>query len=145
MKITNAAALWQNYRAAGATCFVVSGLPALREQVDNAVRALAGARPTVCVLTVGADEQRERILRRARGLYAVDDGGASSVQTPEALAGTIAAAARELTDEVEPIPGSLVIDTVGTPVVEIARTLLDETGWPDATPVTGGRSPARYR
>jgi hypothetical protein len=133
MKITNAAALWQNYRAAGAGCFVVSGLPALREQIDRAVGAMAGACPTVCVLTVSAEEQSERILRRARGLYAVQYGGASSVQTPEALAETTAAAAREVTHEVELIPGSVVIDTVGISVAEIARALLDETGWPDAT------------
>jgi len=111
---------------------VVSGLPALREQIDRAVGAMAGARPSVCVLRVSAEEQSERILRRARGLYAVEYGGASSVQTPEALAETTAAAARELTHEVEPIPDSVVIDTVGISVAEIARALLEETGWPDA-------------
>jgi hypothetical protein len=132
MKIANAASLWQNYRAAGARCLVVSGLPALREQIENATRALAGTSPTVCVLTVSPAEQSERILRRARGLYAVERGGASSVQTTEALAQTVAAAARELTDDVEPIPGSVVIDTVGISVSEIARVLLEKTGWPNA-------------
>jgi hypothetical protein len=83
MKITNAAALWRNYRAAGARCFVVSGLPALREQIDRAVGAMAGACPTVCVLTVSAKEQSERILRRARGLYAVEYGGAPSWTRPD--------------------------------------------------------------
>ncbi|HET8893663.1 MAG TPA: hypothetical protein VFM96_06160 [Gaiellaceae bacterium] len=132
MKIINAAALWKNYRTAGARCFVISGLPALREQIDKSIRSLAGAIPTVCVLMVSPEEQSERILRRARGLYALEHGGASSAQTPEALAQTTAAAARELTDEVELIPGSLVIDTVGFTVTAIAELLIEQTGWPNA-------------
>src|SRR4051794_41437871 len=97
----------------GAGCFVVSGLPALREQIDRAVGAMAGARPSVCVLRGSAEEQSERILRRARGLYAVEYGGASSGATPEALAETTAAASRGLEPEGEPKPHSRVVRPVG--------------------------------
>lgn len=131
IKIINAESIWQNYRAAGARCFVLSGLPALREQVEKCTRRMRDADATVCVLTVSEDEQRERILGRARERYSVERGGGSTAQTPDALEQTVAAAAEELIDEVEPIPGSVVLDTVGLSVPQLARMLLDQTDWPD--------------
>jgi hypothetical protein len=88
-----------------------------------------GAVPAAVVLTV-TEEQRDRILARANTRYALERGGGSSAQTPEALEQVVAAACQELEDEVDEIPGALVLDTVRVPVDEIARQLLLATGWP---------------
>jgi hypothetical protein len=133
LKFENVAAVWGSFSAAGASAFVVSGLRALREDVRAGAAAVPGSEPTVVVLTVTPEEQRERILARERGRFAADRGGGSSLQTPEALERFVAAAAQELEDEVEEIPGALVLDTVGVPVVELARRVLRETGWPGGT------------
>jgi hypothetical protein len=130
LKFENVAAVWRSYSNAGASAFVVSGLRALQGDVDACVAAVPGAVATTVVLTVRAEEQRDRILTRANTRYAVERGGGSSAQTPEALEQVIAAARRQLEDKGEEIPGALVLDTVGVPVVELGRQLLLATGWP---------------
>jgi hypothetical protein len=130
LKFENVAAVWRSYADAGASAFVVSGLRVLQDEVGPCVAAVPGAAPTTVVLTVTAEEQRDRLLARANSRYALKRGGGSSAQTPEALEQVIAAARQELEDEVDEIPGAVVLDTVGVPVVEIARQLLLATGWP---------------
>jgi hypothetical protein len=130
LKFENVAAVWRSYADAGASAFVVSGLRALREDVIACSAAVPGSVPTVVVLTVTAEEQRARILTRANTLYALERGGGSSAQTPEALEQVVAAARQELEDEPGDITDALVLDTVGLPVVEIARQPLPATGWP---------------
>jgi hypothetical protein len=129
LKFANLAAVWQSFSAVGASALVVSGLRALQAHVLAAAAAVPGSEPTVVVLSVTQEEQRERILARERSRYAVERGGGSSLQTAEALERFAAAAAQELEDEVEEIPGAVVLDTVGVPVVELARRLLNTTGW----------------
>jgi adenylylsulfate kinase-like enzyme len=130
MKFENLAAVWRCYARVGAQAFVVSGLRALREDVEAAIAAVPESLPTVAVLTVTAGEQRDRIVSRARTRYAVDRGGGSSSQTPEALEQTVAAAAQELEREVQEIPDALVVDTVGVTVPELGRRILAATSWP---------------
>lgn len=132
MKFKNVAALWRNYVDAGASAFVVSGLRVLLEDVQACVAAVPGSVPTVVVLTVTADEQRERILTRATTRYAMQRGGGSSGQTPVALERFVATARQQLEDEADDIPGALVLDTVGVAVVELSRQLLLATGWPSS-------------
>jgi adenylylsulfate kinase-like enzyme len=131
IKFRNVAAVWRSYAEAGAAAFVVSGLRALRQDVDACVGAVPESVPTVIVLTLTAAEQRDRLVWRARTRYAVERGGASSSQTPDALEQFAASAARELEDEVEDISGALVVDTVGVTVPELGRRILRATGWPD--------------
>lgn len=133
LKFANAAAVWRTYSDAGASAFVVSGLRRLQKDVDACQRAVPGSALTTVVLTVTADEQRERILTRGKTRYAAERGGGSSLQTPEALERFVAAARQQLQDEVEEIPGALVLDTVGVSVVDTARQLLLATGWPGST------------
>jgi len=130
MKFQNAAAVWRCYADVGAQAFIVSGLRALREDVDACTAVVPESVPTVVVLTLTADEQRERIVSRAHARFALERGGGSSAQTPEALEQVVTAAAQELEDEVEHIPGSLTVATVGLAVPEIARQILAATGWP---------------
>lgn len=130
LKFENLAAVWRTYSGIGASSFVVSGSRTLQGDVDACAAAVPGSVVTTVVLTVTADEQRERILRRANTQYAVERGGGSSLQTPEALERFVTAARKQREDEVDEIPGALVLDTVGVSVVEIARQVLLATDWP---------------
>jgi hypothetical protein len=96
---------WRSYADVGAHAFIVSGLRALREDVEACTAAAPQSAPTVVVLTLTAEEQRERIVSHAQARYALERGGGSSAQTPEALERVVAAAAKELKDEIEAIPG----------------------------------------
>lgn len=133
MKFQNVAAVWRCYADVGAQAFIVSGLRALREDVEACTAAVPRSVPTVVVLTLTAEEQRERIVSRARARYALERGGGSSAQTPEALEQTVAAAAQELEDEVRHIPGALTVATVGVDVPEVARRIFVATGWPGSS------------
>ena len=132
LKFENVAAVWRSYSDAGASAFVVSGLRALREDVRACLASVPGSVATVVVLTVTPEEQRERILGRTNTEYAAERGGGSSAQTPEALKQVVAAARQELEHEADEIPDAVLLDTVGVPVVEIARQLLRTTGWPSS-------------
>jgi adenylylsulfate kinase-like enzyme len=130
LKFRNVAAVWRTYSNAGALAFVVSGLRALKNDVLACAAAVPGSVTTPVVLTVTPEEQRERIFARAMTRYAIERGGGSSVQTPEALERFVAAARQQLEDEIDGISGALVLSTVGIAVVEVARQLLLTTGWP---------------
>ena len=130
MKFENVAAVWRNYCNAGASAFVVSGLRGLQEDVVACAAAVPGSVPTAVVLAVTAEEQRQRLVTRAETRYGLERGGGSSVQTPDALERFLAAAQQQLEDEVDEIPGALVLPTVGVSVVEIGRQLLLASGWP---------------
>jgi adenylylsulfate kinase-like enzyme len=130
LKFRNVAAVWRTYSNAGALAFVVSGLRALKNDVLACAAAVPGSVTTPVVLTVTPEEQRERIFARAMTRYAIERGGGSSVQTPEALERFVAAARQQLEDEIDRISGALVLSTVGVAVVEVARQLLLATGWP---------------
>lgn len=132
LKFQNVAAVWRNYSDTGASALVVSGLRALQEDVVACAAAVPGSVPTAVVLTVTAEEQRERIITRANTRYGLERGGGSSAQTPEALERVVAEARQLLEEESGEIPGALVLDTVGVTVVEIARQLLLATGWPSS-------------
>ena len=129
LKFRNVAAVWRVYEDAGAEALVVSGLRVRQEDVAACAAAVPGSVPTTVVLTLTAEEQRERILARANSQYAADRGGGSSVQTPEALEVVVSEARREL-EEAEGIPGAHVLETNGETVVELANRLLLATGWP---------------
>jgi hypothetical protein len=130
LKFENVAAVWRSYSRLGATAFVVSGLRALPEDVRDCCAAVPGSVPTVVVLTVTAEEQRNRIVARVNTLYALERGGGSSAQTPDELDRFVTGAQRQLEDEAGEITDALVLDTVGVSVVELARQLLAATGWP---------------
>lgn len=132
LKFQNVAAVWRSYLERGASALVVSGLRALQEDVLACAAAVPGSVPTTVVLTVTAEEQRERILTRANTRYGLERGGGSSAQTPEALERVVVEARRLLEEESDEFPGALVLDTVGVPVVEIARQLMLATSWPSS-------------
>lgn len=130
LKFANVAALWRVYSGIGASALVVSGLRRLQSDVLACAAAVPGSTVTAVVLTVTAEEQRERILTRATTRYGLERGGASSAQTPEALERVVTEAAQQLEDEADEIRNALALDTTGVSVVELARLLLRATAWP---------------
>jgi chloramphenicol 3-O-phosphotransferase len=130
LKFANVAALWRVYSDTGASALVVSGLRRLQTDVLACAAAVPGSTVTAVVLTVTAEEQRERILTRANTRYGLERGGGSSSQSPEALERLVTSAGQQLVDEADQIPGALVFDTTDVPVTELARQLLRATDWP---------------
>jgi hypothetical protein len=130
LKFANVAALWPTYSNAGASALVVSGLRRLQSDVLACAGAVPGSAVTAVVLTVSAEEQRERILTRANTRYGLERGGGSSAQTPDALEQVVTSAGQQLEDEADEITDALVLDTTGVPVVDLARHLLRATAWP---------------
>jgi chloramphenicol 3-O-phosphotransferase len=130
LKFANVAALWRVYSDTGASALVVSGLRRLQSDVLACAAAVPGSVVTAVVLTVTAEEQRERILTRANTRYGLERGGGSSAQSPEALEQVVTSAGQQLEDETDEITDALVLDTTGVPVVELARQLLRATAWP---------------
>jgi chloramphenicol 3-O-phosphotransferase len=130
LKFANVAALWRVYSDTGASALVVSGLRRLQSDVLACAAAVPGSAVTAVVLTVTAEEQRDRILTRANTRYGLERGGGSSAQTPEALVRVVTSAGQQLEDETDEITDAVVLDTTGVPVVELARQLLRATAWP---------------
>jgi chloramphenicol 3-O-phosphotransferase len=130
LKFANLAAVWRVYSDTGASALVVSGLRRLQSDVLACAAAVPGSTVTAVVLTVKAEEQRERILTRANTRYGLARGGGSSAQSPEALEQVVTSAGQQLEDEADEITDALVLDTTGVPVVELARQLLRATAWP---------------
>lgn len=129
----NLTAMWPNFRAAGATCLVVSGVMVTREQRRLFDAAIPGTALTVCLLRASADSLAERILRRGRAEGAGTDGAASGL-TLDGLAeyGRRAAEFAALLDTqgVEDFR----VDTDNTPVPDVAEAVLRQLPeWP-ATP-----------
>jgi len=129
IKLRNAASVWQNFAGAGATGLVLSGVRASQSGIDACVSAIPGADPTVCVLTVSAAEQRERMLRRAREQFGMGHCGASTSMSEAAFDRTLAAAAQDLAD-LDPLPGAIHVDTTGRTVPDLARDVLSAGCWP---------------
>lgn len=57
MKFQNVAAVWRCYADVGAHAFIVSGLRALREDIEACTAAVPQSVPTVVVLTLTAEEE----------------------------------------------------------------------------------------
>ena len=106
IKVRNMASVWQNFAAAGAGSFVVSGVGSSGPEIDACTALIPAAAPTVCLLTVDEVEQRKRILGRARAEYGVDCGGASTSMSASALARFVSSAAKDLATT-RSIPGAI--------------------------------------
>ncbi|MGW0228187.1 AAA family ATPase [Actinopolymorpha singaporensis] len=66
MKARNLAAMWQNYRAAGARCVLAAGVIESRDRLALYAGAVPNAVPVLCRLRAGRQELAARIDRRGR-------------------------------------------------------------------------------
>ncbi|HEY2505597.1 MAG TPA: hypothetical protein VGI58_03705 [Streptosporangiaceae bacterium] len=130
LKARNLAAIWRNYRDAGATHLVATG----PIEDEAAFRRYAGQLPdatvTLCRLRAGSDELASRILSRGAGGSWPQPGDPLRGQPPEVLSQAAALAAREAAALDEAALPGLIIDTDGRTPSE-AADLIDgaATGW----------------
>jgi adenylylsulfate kinase-like enzyme len=110
MKARNLAAVVAGYRAIGARCVVVSGVVDPRHGIP--VDELPGPTLTVCRLRAADDELTRRYVGRSPR---ADDLPAVLREAADLDAGAVA---------------GVCVDTSGFSVAEVARQVLDRTGWP---------------
>jgi hypothetical protein len=67
LRARNLAAIWRNYRAAGATHLVAAGAIGSPADLGRYAREMQGAGVTLIRLRAGSDELRRRILSRGAG------------------------------------------------------------------------------
>jgi hypothetical protein len=107
LRARNLAAIWRNYRAAGATHLVATGAIGSQADLGPYAREMQGAGVTLIRLRAGSDELRRRILSRGAGgswpepgdrLLGRADGGGVPIDTtgrsPGESAGLIAGVLR---------------------------------------------------
>jgi hypothetical protein len=145
LKARNLAAMWRNYRAAGATHLVATGTIESEAVLNAYSEALPAATITLCRLHAGRAELTRRVMSRRDGGSWPEPGDPLRGQTPEYLADVAARAAAEADDldrsEVGPlltntgiaktgIANTVRIDTDGCTVDEAAGLIVAATGFP---------------
>ncbi len=132
LRSRNLAALWPNFREAGAGAMIVSGILETPDGVRLFTAAVPGASVTVVRLRATPETLRARIFRRGRG-------GGPRLPGDQELHGATAArltahweesVAATATLERHRI-GNVCIDTDGRSVQDVARAILAQApGWP---------------
>jgi hypothetical protein len=127
LKAANLAALWSTYHRAGARRMVVGGEVETTQALRTYAAALPAARLTVYRLDAGADTLRERILRRGRGVGAIDLAGDPLIGRPESalreVADRAAAQARERAGVCD-----VLLDTDGREVSDLVDEIVRHQG-----------------
>lgn len=128
LKARNLAAIWQNYRAAGATHLIATG------PIDNAeaLQAYAAEIPaalTLCRLRAGVDELTKRIMSRGAGGDWPQPGDPLRGQPARVLLESSARAAEQAAALDKSQFGGLVIDTDGCLPDKAAALIGRSAGW----------------
>jgi hypothetical protein len=117
MAMTNLAAVWQNYLAAGICRLVISRVVESRDELADYRRAIPGAVLQVCLLAASKPTLRERVARREAGSSLAD----------------LAHRAEELTDILASSDvADFTVETDGRALPDIAFEVLRKAGWLDA-------------
>ncbi|UED83095.1 hypothetical protein [Streptomyces profundus] len=123
------AALWPNYRAAGARCLILAGEVDDQETVRGYAEALPDGRFTLVRLHAGADVLRERVQLRGRGVGPRLPGDPLLGRSPGELRRHAEAAAREAGRLEAAGVGAVRVATDGRAIdaiaAEVARLLPD--------------------
>jgi hypothetical protein len=130
LKARSLAAIWRNYRAAGATHLVVTGMIASRADLRRYTDELQGAGVVHIRLRAGSAELRRRITTRGAGGSWPEPGDRLRGQRAEFLA----SAARQAVQAAEALDqsdvGGMTVDTSGRSPDESAGMIRDAIGWP---------------
>ena len=125
----NLAAVWANFRAAGAQCLLVVGSVESAQVLDGYAAELPGTTITLCRLHADLDGFTERIAQRGQGL-GPPIAGDRLVGAPEPVLTAIAErAAADAAAQRRMSLGDLWIDTGGLTPLELAREILRRTDW----------------
>jgi predicted ABC-type ATPase len=130
LKARNLAAIWRNYRAAGATHLVATGMIASRADLQLYAGELTGTDITLIRLLAGSGELRRRIMSRGGGGSWPEPGDRLGGQSTEFLASVAdqAVQASEALDRSD--VGGLVVDTTNRSPDESASMIGNAIGWP---------------
>jgi hypothetical protein len=130
LKAANLAAVWREFRCAGAGCLIAVGPLDRPEDMGAYTAALPAARITLCQLRASRAVLADRVARRGRGLTpAWGLAGDELIGQPRARLREIAEQAARTLDALDGI-GDLRMDTDDLPADEIATQILRRTGWP---------------
>jgi adenylylsulfate kinase-like enzyme len=130
LKARNLAAMWRNYRAAGATHLVAVGPMSTAADFSIYAEALAGSSVTLARLRADSDELRLRVASRGAGGSWPQPGDPLVGQPPEFLAAAADQAVSESLALEQSGLGTAVVDTTGRTVAESAGLLSRAVGWP---------------
>jgi hypothetical protein len=130
VKARNLAAIWRNFRAAGATHLVVTGTISSGADLRRYTDELQGAGVAHIRLRAGGAELRRRIMTRGAGGSWPEPGDRLRGRPAEFLVG----AARQAVQAAEALDqsdvGGLTVDTTGLSPDESASTIRQAAGWP---------------
>src|SRR5262249_32638647 len=130
LKARNLAAIWRNYRAAGATHLVATGMIASRADLQLFAGELPGTDVALIRLWAGSGELRQRIVSRGAGGSWPEPGDRLRGQSADFLSSGAAQAvqAAEALDRSD--VGRPVLDTTSRTPDESASMIRDALGWP---------------
>jgi len=128
LKASNLAAIWQNYRAAGARHLIATG-PIDNDHELEIYEAEVQAALTICRLRAGRDELTKRILSRGAGGSWPQPGDPLRGQPAPVLLEYSARAAEQAAALDKSQLGGLVIDTDGCSPDEAAASIGRRVGW----------------
>ena len=129
LRARNVAAIWRNYRAAGATHLVATGPIEDRAAFQVYAEELPAASVKLCRLRAGYDQLSQRIMSRGAGGSWPQPGDPLRGQPEEMLRAVAARAAEEAAALDRSGPGGVAIDTDGLTVDEAADLIAQAAGW----------------
>jgi adenylylsulfate kinase-like enzyme len=131
LKARNLAAMWRNYRAAGATHLIAAGPVDSNAALRMYLNALPAATITLCRLHAGPDELARRVMSRGDGGSWPQPGDPLRGQSAEYLRAVAALAISADSALEREHFGAVRIDTSGHTSDESAELIATATGWPN--------------
>jgi hypothetical protein len=130
VKARNLAAIWANFRAAGAQCLVAVGPVEDAAAASAYAGALPAATMTLCRLQAGPGELIRRIMRRGQGDGSWSQPGDPLIGKASAELRRIAGEAAATADRAERgEPGELRVDTDGRTAAQVADLVVAQLDW----------------
>jgi broad-specificity NMP kinase len=129
LRARNLAAIWRNYRAAGATHLVATGSIEDRAAFQVYTGELPAASVRLCRLRVGYDQLSQRIISRGAGGSWPQPGDPLRGQPAGVLRAVAARAVEDAAALDRSGPGGIAIDTDGLTVYEAADLIAQAVGW----------------
>jgi hypothetical protein len=130
LKARNLAAIWRNYRAAGATHLVTAGAIRSRAELQLYAGELPGTEVALIRLRAGSGELRRRIMSRGPGGSWPEPGDRLAGQSAGFLTSVADQAVQAAGALDRPDAGGVVIDTTSRSPDESASMIREAVGWP---------------
>jgi hypothetical protein len=130
LRARNLAAIWRNYRDAGATHLVATGMIASQADVQLYTAELPGTEVSLIRLRDGSGELRQRLMSRGAGGSWPEPGDRLRGQSAEFLSGVADQAAQTAQALDRSDLSGQALETAGRSPDESASMIRDALGWP---------------